>query len=193
MPEVKGTMPVTALYGPSREGARRHVFVGANFVMAEMLSDHSEDRAVEALPDELAAAKERTKEFLQTQAAKVTIQSLTSTPEKTAIEVSVQNLSGHKLPTAFASRRAWLHSIMKTTSGKVIFESGLLRQNRSVVGNDNDDDPEKFEPHYREITTPDQVEIYEPILVDSQGRVTMGSLSAARYANDNRFASCVLR
>ena len=186
MPEVKGPTPVTALYGPSRDGARRHVFVGANFVMAGMLSDHRDDLAVEALPDELAAAKERTKEFLQTQAAKVTIQSVTSTPEKTAIEVLVQNLSGHKLPTAFPSRRAWLHFIVKTASGKVIFESGRLRQNGSIVGNDNDDDPEKFEPHYREITTPDQVEIYEPILADSQGRVTTGILSAARYAKDNR-------
>ena len=186
MPEVKGQTPVTALYGPLRDGARRHVFVGANFVIAGMLNDHRDDLAVEAQPDELAAAKERTKEFLQTQAAKVTIQSVQSTLQETSIEVLVQNLSGHKLPTAFPSRRAWLHFVVKDASGQVIFESGKLRENGSIVGNANDDDPERFEPHYREITKADQVEIYEPILADARGRVTTGILNAARYAKDNR-------
>jgi mono/diheme cytochrome c family protein len=186
MPEVKGPTPVTALYGPLRDGARRHVFVGANFVIEGMLSDHRDDLAVEALPEELTAAQQGTKDFLQTQAAKVTIQSVHATTDKIAIEVLVQNLSGHKLPTAFPSRRAWLHFVVKDASGKVIFESGKLRENGSIVGNANDDDPKKFEPHYREITTPDQVEIYEPILADAQGRVTTGILSAARYAKDNR-------
>ncbi|MBB5059436.1 mono/diheme cytochrome c family protein [Granulicella aggregans] len=186
MPEVKGQTPVTALYGPLREGARRHVFVGANFVIAGMLSDHREDLAVEALPEELTAAKERTKEFLQTQSAKVTIQSVDSKSGTIAIEVLAQNLSGHKLPTAFPSRRAWLHLLVKDESGRVIFESGKLRDDGSIVGNANDEDATTFEPHYREITRPDQVEIYEPILADAQGKVTTGILSAARYAKDNR-------
>ena len=34
MPEVNEPTPVTALYGAMREGARRHVFVGANFLLA---------------------------------------------------------------------------------------------------------------------------------------------------------------
>jgi hypothetical protein len=52
MPEVREATPVTGLYGPEREGARRHVFVGANFVMAGMLDDHGRELAVEALPKE---------------------------------------------------------------------------------------------------------------------------------------------
>jgi hypothetical protein len=68
----------------------------------------------------------------------------------------------------------------------VVFESGKLRGDGSIVGNANDEDPLKFEPHYREITKPDEVEIYEPILADAQGKVTTGILQAARYAKDNR-------
>ena len=186
MPEVKEPTPVTALYGPMREGARRHVFVGANFLLAELLNDHRDDLAVAALPEELKAANARTREFLQTQAAKVTIQSVDSMPGKVVIEVLAQNLSGHKLPTAFPSRRAWLHVMVKDEKGNVVFESGKLRPDGSIVGNANDEDPLKFEPHYREITKPDEVEIFEPILADSQGRVTTGILNAARYAKDNR-------
>jgi hypothetical protein len=186
MPEVKEPTPVTALYGPMRDGARRHVFVGANFVITGMLNDHREDLGVDALSEELKAANDRTREFLQTQAARVTIQRVDSMPGKVAIEVLAQNLSGHKLPTAFPSRRAWLHVLVKDEQGNVLFESGKLRSDGSIVGNANDEDPLKFEPHYREITKPDEVEIFEPILVDAQGRVTTGILNAARYAKDNR-------
>ena len=186
MPEVKGQTPVTALYGPLRDGARRHVFVGANFVMAGMLNDHRDDLAVEALPEELTAAEARTKEFLQTQAAKVTIERVEESAGQVTVEVLAQNISGHKLPTAFPSRRAWLHVMVMDASGRVVFESGKLRPDGSIVGNDNDDDPTRFEPHYREITKPDEVEIYEPILLDASGKVTTGITAAARYGKDNR-------
>ena len=54
------------------------------------------------------------------------------------------------------------------------------------MGNDNDEDPTKYEPHYTVIRRPDQVQIYEAILGDSAGRVTTGLLSAADYLKDNR-------
>jgi mono/diheme cytochrome c family protein len=186
MPEVKEPTPVTVLYGPMREGARRHVFVGADFVMDGILKDHREDLAVEALPEELDAANLRTRAFLQTQAAKVTIQHVDATAGKLSIDVLAQNLSGHKLPTAFPSRRAWLHLLVTDQQGNIVFESGKLRPNGSIVGNINDDDPSKFEPHFSEITNPGQVAIFEAILVDYQGKVTTGILAAARYGKDNR-------
>jgi hypothetical protein len=186
MPVVSAPVPVTALYGPLREGARHHVFVGSNFVMEGMLNDHRKDLATEALPEELDAAVKRTMEFLQTRSAKVTIESIAPTTDGLAVEVQVENLTGHKLPTAYPSRRAWLHVAVRDGNGRVVFESGALRPDGSIVGNDNDEDPLKFEPHYREITRPDEVEIYEPILKDWQGKVTTGLLSAVDYAKDNR-------
>jgi hypothetical protein len=102
------------------------------------------------------------------------------------MEVRVENLGGHKLPTAYPSRRAWLHVVVRDGSGHVVFESGALNADGSIVGNDNDEDPLKYEPHYREITRPEQVEIYEPILKDSEGRVTTGLLHAVGYLKDNR-------
>jgi hypothetical protein len=68
----------------------------------------------------------------------------------------------------------------------VVFESGALNPDGSIVGNDNDVDPLKYEPHYREITRADQVEIYEPILKDLDGKVTTGLLHAVGYLKDNR-------
>ena len=97
-----------------------------------------------------------------------------------------ENLTGHKLPTAYPSRRSWLDVTVRDQHGSVIFESGHLNPDGSIVGNDNDVDPLKFEPHYAEITRPDQVEIFEPILKDSQARVTTGLISAVGYLKDNR-------
>jgi len=177
---------VTALYGQPREGMHRHVFVGSNFVMEGMLQDHRDELAAEALPEEMDAAMKRTTEFLKTQAAKVTITRVDATPNGLAVDVHVENLGGHKLPTAYPSRRAWLHFAVRDGNGRVVFESGALNPDGSIVGNDNDEDPLKFEPHYREITRSQEVEIYEPILKDSEGKVTTGLLDAVGYLKDNR-------
>jgi hypothetical protein len=186
MPEVKEAVAVTAVYGQLREGMHRHVFVGSNFVMEGMLQDHRYELATAALPEEMDAAMKRTAEFLRTQAAKVTIPSVERTANGIAVEVHVENYGGHKLPTAYPSRRAWLHVAVRDGMGRLVFESGALNPDGSIVGNDNDLDPLKFEPHYREIRNPDQVEIYEPILKDSQGNVTTGLLKAVGYLKDNR-------
>jgi hypothetical protein len=123
---------------------------------------------------------------LKTQAAKVTITRVDATPNGLAVDVHVENLGGHKLPTAYPSRRAWLHFVVTDGNGRVVFESGALNPDGSIVGNDNDEDPLKFEPHYREITNSQEVEIYEPILKDSEGKVTTGLLHAVGYLKDNR-------
>ena len=77
-------------------------------------------------------------------------------------------------------------SSVQDRDGRTIFESGALNPDGSIVGNDNDADPHRYEPHYREITSPEQVEIFEPILGDAHGNVTTGLLSAVGYLKDNR-------
>jgi hypothetical protein len=186
MPEVNEKVPVTALFGQPRQGMHRHVFVGGNFVMERMLGDHRDELAVKALPEELAAAVERTEKFLQSETARVSIPKVESSSCGLSMNVLVENLTGHKLPTAYPSRRAWLHVVVRDSGGKTVFESGALNPDGSIVGNRNDADPLQFEPHHREITSPQQVEIFEPILGDSQGKVTTGLLNAVGYLKDNR-------
>lgn len=68
----------------------------------------------------------------------------------------------------------------------MVFESGALRPDGSIAGNDNDADPAKYEPHYSQISSSDQVQIYEDILGDAGGKVTTGLLTGVRYLKDNR-------
>ena len=186
MPEMHGAIPITAVYGSPRQGARRHTFVAANFFMQRMLNLYREDLSVAALPAELSAAADKTVEFLQSQSARVTIREITSTPNGLQVNVLVENLTGHKVPTAYPSRRAWLHVVVSDSDNNKVFESGALNPDGSIQGNNNDADPSRFEPHYREINSSDQVEIYEDIMQDSAGHVTTGLLSAVGYLKDNR-------
>ncbi|MGC8781083.1 MAG: hypothetical protein ACP5UQ_09485, partial [Anaerolineae bacterium] len=64
--------------------------------------------------------------------------------------------------------------------------SGKPDPDGTIAGNDADADPLKFEPHYDLITAADQVQIYEPIMGDHEGKVTYTLLRAARYLKDNR-------
>ena len=71
-------------------------------------------------------------------------------------------------------------------AGAVLFESGGLRPDGSIIGNDNDVDGTRFEPHHATIEREDQVQIYEDIMVDSGGVPTTGLLRGVRYIKDNR-------
>jgi hypothetical protein len=186
MPEVHGDAPIAAVFGELRTGVHQHTFLGGNFFVLRMLNQYRSDLSVSALPQELTVEAARTEQFLQTQAARVTLRNLRQQSGKLEANVFVENLTGHKLPTAFPSRRAWLHFIVRDKNGNVVFESGALNPDGSIRNNINDVDPLRYEPHFREITSSDQIEIYEPILKDASGHVTTGLAAAVGYLKDNR-------
>ncbi len=186
MPVVTDDVPITTVFGEPRTGVSRHTFVGGNFFMQRMLNKFRVDLSVAAQPAEMDAAANRTVAHLQTEAAKVTLPSVDVRDNRLEAAIEVENLGGHKLPTAYPSRRVWLHVTVRDRGGRTVFESGSLRPDGSIVGNDNDEDANRFEPHYTEITRGDQVQIYESVMVGADGRVTTGLLTALRYVKDNR-------
>ena len=186
MPAVKEPVPITRVFGVPREGVSRHTFIAANFFMLRMLNRYRDAFGVAALPQELATAADQTTRFLGTEAARIRIDEVQVESGRLRADVVVENLGGHKLPTAYPSRRVWLHVIVRDGSGRPVFESGAVNPDGSVQGNDNDADASKFEPHYTEVRSGDEVQIYESIIADANGRVTTGLLAAVQYVKDNR-------
>jgi hypothetical protein len=186
MPEVGEDAPISRVFGVLRSGVRQHTFVGANFFMLKLLNIHSADLSVKALPQELTDEVQRTVNFLQSRTARVIVRNVDVKSSRLQLDVQVENLTGHKFPTAYPSRRAWLHVAVRDRDGRIAFESGAIHADGSIEGNDNDTDAAHFEPHYREITSSDQVQIYEPILGDQSGKVTTGLSNAVGYLKDNR-------
>jgi hypothetical protein len=186
MPVVEEPVRVTSALGKFREGMSRHVFVGGNFFVQRVLNKYRGDLGVIALPEELEQAATRTINHLKSNTAQISIDQVAVTGGQLQADLSVQNLSGHKFPTAYPSRRAWLHVTVKDRDNHVVFESGALNANGSIEGNDNDADPMRYEPHYTEVNNRDQVQIYEDIMVGANNQVTTGLLTAVRFIKDNR-------
>jgi hypothetical protein len=189
MPVIAEPVAISSVAGQPREGVARHSFVGGNFFMLGILNRYRAELGVTALPQEFEAAARDTVRFLQTETAVLEIGDVLRSGDQLhqmTFDVQVRNLSGHKFPTAYPSRRAWLHVTVKDARGRTVFESGKVRPDGSIEGNDNDADGARFEPHHTEIRNADEVQIYEPIMVDPDGRVTTGLLTGVRYIKDNR-------
>jgi hypothetical protein len=185
MPAAAST-PITSVLGEPRESMGRHTFLGGNFFMLRMMNRFRNELGVEALSHELDGAAHATIRQLQTDTAAVDVTRAARDGSALSVDVAVRNLTGHKLPTGYPSRRVWLHLVARDQTGRVIFESGAIDRRGSIAGNDNDADADRFEPHYEEISRPDQVQIYEATMGDAQGRVTTGLLTALTYLKDNR-------
>jgi len=186
MPVVREHVPVTRVLGRARPDVSRHVFQGGNFFMLRMLNRYREELGVTALPQEMALAADRTEAHLRNSTASVGIQSARIEGDRLLIDVSVLNRAGHKFPTAYPSRRAWLHVSVDDRAGRRVFDSGAFAADGSIVGNDHDEDGSRYEPHYTEISDAGQVQVYEGVMVDEDGAVTTGLLSAERWVKDNR-------
>jgi len=186
MPVIKEEVPITRVLGKPRTEASRHVFLGGNFFMLRMLNRFREDLGVVALPQEFTAAAERTVAHLKSETAQISIDRVGMRAGRLEATVSVRNLSGHKLPTGYPSRRTWLHVVVRDANDRVLFESGAVDARGAIQGNDNDAEPGRYEPHYSEISAADQVQIYEAIMADSAGHLTTGLLHAVKYEKDNR-------
>jgi len=186
--QVEADLPISSVLGQPREGFSRHAFRGGNFFMIRMLNRYRDELAVAAAPQAMDLAARNTVDHLQSAAARVSFEDVTVAGDRLRATVSVRNLAGHKLPSAYPSRRVWLHLTVRNGRNRVLFESGRLRDDASIVGNDNDNDADadRFEPHYAEIHTADQVQIYEGVLAGPDGAVTTGLLTALRYRKDSR-------
>ena len=185
MPETSPA-PISSVLGEPRENFSRHVFRGGNEFMLRLLDRYRDELLVKAPSSDLQRAAAATRDHLQTSSAQIEVVAINPEEGHFVIDLEVANLAGHKLPTAYPSRRAWIHLAVHDRQGKLLFESGSMRPDGSIEGNENDVDASSFEPHYQVIDDPGQVQIYEPIIADASGRVTTGLLAAVTYAKDNR-------
>ncbi len=186
MPEVVEDVPVTRVLGRARPEVSRHVFRGGNFFVLRMLNRYRDELGVTALPQEMELAANRTADHLRTATATVEISGTGLGGDRLEATVTVRNQAGHKFPTAYPSRRAWLRFAVTDARGGLVFESGAFSPDGRVIGDDHDADGSRYEPHHTVITSPDEVQVYQAVMVDGGGAVTTGLMSAHEWVKDNR-------
>jgi hypothetical protein len=186
MPSVAGPIRISSVLGDERDSLARHAFVGGNAHMLRLMNRFRNELGVTAPPAELEATARATVRQLQQDTATIRVSPPQVEAGRIAFDVQVTNLTGHKFPTGYPSRRTWLHVTVRDARDGIVFESGAITDAGLIRGNDNDSDAAKYEPHYETIAEAGQVQIYESILGDRAGGVTTGLLTATQYLKDNR-------
>jgi mono/diheme cytochrome c family protein len=186
MPLADGGVQLSVTGGPPRSPFYKHDFVGGNAYMLHILERFGNELAVTASVDQFQAKRQSTMDQLQNRTATLNLQDVALAGGQLTANVVLASQVGHKYPSGFPSRRVWLHLRVEDGQGQVVFESGAVQPDGSIAGNDNDDDPARFEPHHVTIDSPDQVQIYEAIMGDPNGEVTTILLRGAGYLKDNR-------
>ena len=186
MPKAKSEVAISIMGSPPRSPFYLHTFTGGNAYMLEILKKFSGEIDVQSNAENFDEAIQRTKDLLEQDTATLSIESAEIVDSQLDVRVALKSLTGHKFPSGFPSRRAWLHINVLDADGNIIFESGSYESNGKITGNANDEDDTLYEPHYAEITAPEQVQIYENIMQDTQGNVTTALLLAQTYKKDNR-------
>jgi len=166
---------------PPREGYAAHAFVGGNAFMLEMLRDHRDELDVTAETaafDRMAAA---TRRQLAESTARLTISAIARDEGAAVFSVQVENLTGHKFPTGYPARRAWLH-VEVFAGRRQVFECGAVDDDGRLVGIEHEDRL----PHVRTVTRPQDVVVYELVATDPDGAPTTYLTRMVGKQKDNR-------
>ncbi|GAB4288116.1 MAG: hypothetical protein Kow0098_05430 [Ignavibacteriaceae bacterium] len=158
----------------------KHTFVGGNIILLNILKNNLDSLHVSAFEEQIDSTISRALFNLRQKAINLEV-TANYVNDSLSINVKIENLTGHKIPTGIPLRRMWIHLRVEDQSGNKLFESGNYNSDGVISGINND-----YEPHYNLIDSEDQVQIYEGVLQDLNDQVTYTLLKAASYKKDNR-------
>lgn len=208
-PQTDYRLPAAQIDLPLRSGFAQHQLVGLNLFLTEMAQQftaifgiRSQDPGVANLD---VAPLQVTENAIVQQArkttAEVSVEPRWDAPSGTlTAKVSVNNLTGHKLPSGVSFRRVYVEFRVLDAQGAVVWASGrsndqgilIDERDRPIVGElwwERDCSkrlPNAWQRHFEEISAQDQVQIYQELIADAQGVLTTSFLSIDRHLKDNR-------
>ena len=110
----------------------------------------------------------------------------------------MRNLAGHNLASGVAFRRAFITFEALDADGNVVWASGRTNSVGAILKGTSDEilpteffyDPasrkQVWQPHYETISNDGQVQIYEEIIADSQGKITTSFVGLDKVLKSNR-------
>src|SRR5258706_7497142 len=188
-----------------RDQYSRHTLLGINqfgLMMFEQFPDLLGIRTAdymygEAIPG-LLTAQSSGYDLARRETAAIEVVSLTKSAGSLEATVSVQNLAGHGFPSGVAFRRAFLTYDVLDGDGKVVWAWGRTNSVGAIVRGvsnavlpteffyDEAKRKQVFQPHYEVITDEGQVQIYEELIADTQGKITTSFVGLDQVVKSNR-------
>jgi len=135
-------------------------------------------------------------EMAKNQTANVAIQSIVLTDDNLLnVEVEVENLTGHFLPSGVGFRRMFLETIVYDKNNQAIWASGRTNElgvileglsEQPLASEKGGEGQTAYQPHYEVIDAQNKVQIYQEIIRDSLGNNTTSFLRRVTDVKDNR-------
>jgi hypothetical protein len=183
MPQIEDPIKIangyTALQG--RSPFNLHTFAGANSFMVDLIKRNKTALGVNANDanfDSTLAAITRNLRY-NTLNAELSFPEIAN--DSLSFELMLTNKSGHKFPSGYPSRRAFVEFKVTTETGENLFTSGSFGSDGEIINYGG-----VVEPHHDVIRSENQVQIYEMNMGDVNGNFTTVLERASMYLKDNR-------
>jgi hypothetical protein len=159
----------------------KHHLVGGNVHMLELMKEHRGTLGIPATATQFDSTIARTRRLLEQHSVHAEVMLLDRDADTARFALRLQNLTGHRFPSGYPARRAFVTFVVLDQQGDTLFKSGVLRSDLEVEGY-----APPYAPHHDLITSADQVQIYEMVMGDVAGSVTTVLERAAAPLKDNR-------
>lgn len=183
VPQITGGIKISSYPSviPPRSPYGKHHFVGANTFMLRMLKAYRDSLDIGADAEAFDSTIARTNAILRNETLAMQLTELSRDPDTVRYALRLTNRAGHKFPSGYPSRRAYVEFVVRDNMGDTLFQSGILGNDYELVGQDS-----LYEPHYDIIRSEDEVQVYEMIMGDVNGDVTTTLERAKNALKDNR-------
>ncbi len=189
------------------EGFRRHQFQGLNVFLLQMFDQFNDvlgvrkDDYMTGSSTDLQDAIDNYVQQAQNESAKVTARATVTGAQQIQANVAVTNLAGHRFPSGVSFRRLFIELLVTDENQKVVWASGRTNNLGVIVDGNGKPLPSEFfaeykdaqgktrqsyQPHYEIITAQNQVQIYEELNQDADGKFTTNFTRRDEQVKDNR-------
>lgn len=183
MPRITDPVIIAAniAFLPYRSPYPLHQLAGGNRFMLKLMQDNIDTLGIIAAPSHFDRTIAATEQMLRGATAELNLDLESVTPDTVRITLRIRNKAGHKFPSGYPSRRAFVRFDLVSDEGDTLFSTGRTTPDFHLIGEDTG-----FEPHHNIISQPDQVQIYEMVMGDVNGDVTHVLSYASTHLKDNR-------
>lgn len=183
MPQIEDPVKIAVGYIalPGRSPFNLHTFAGANEQMIRLIKNNKEALGITAPDRNFDSTLKETTKMLRENTVDLSFETPVFENDTAKFALRIKNKAGHKFPSGYPARKAFVQFIVTKLNGDTVFASGLFNQQGYIQGENS-----TFEPHYQTIKSPDQVQIYQMVMSDVEGNKTTVLERGAYSLKDNR-------
>jgi len=166
-----------------RQPFGKHHLIGGNAFMLKLMRNNMSTVGATCTPANFDTTIARTTRYLRDSTLECQLIEDVRMNDTVYYKLALKNKCGHKFPSGYPSRRAFVEFVVMDDDGDTLFKSGLRDGNGNLIGQDA-----FVEPHYNTIVDQMQVQIYEMAVGDVNDNLTTVLERADTTFKDNRLA-----